>query len=241
MHGADRGHQQSGSTVVFVSHDMQAVSRLCDRAYWLDGGGSSRRGRARTSSPSTSAHPLGHGRRIGSTPSWRARLRAVEVGFGSVRAHRRISAGETIGSIDVHEPSASRSTGWSAIHRVGAAVPEDQAHDQRGDRRLQRARHRSAWHRAGGAGHYVTTAWIPAEPSQRGLPFSVDAGDRLARGGPKFANRRQSSRRVSFHVQDHGVGRRRDAAATRARSGRVRPLLEWSCDAGRRSDRRALA
>ena len=29
---------ESGRTVVFVSHDMQAIARLCDRAYWLDGG-----------------------------------------------------------------------------------------------------------------------------------------------------------------------------------------------------------
>ena len=29
---------ESGRTVVFVSHDMQAIARLCDRAYWLDSG-----------------------------------------------------------------------------------------------------------------------------------------------------------------------------------------------------------
>ena len=28
----------SGRTVLFVSHDMQAITRLCGRAYWLQGG-----------------------------------------------------------------------------------------------------------------------------------------------------------------------------------------------------------
>jgi lipopolysaccharide transport system ATP-binding protein len=30
--------RQNGQTVVFVSHSMQAVARLCERAYWLDSG-----------------------------------------------------------------------------------------------------------------------------------------------------------------------------------------------------------
>ena len=29
---------KSGRTVIFVSHDMQAITRLCNRAYWLEGG-----------------------------------------------------------------------------------------------------------------------------------------------------------------------------------------------------------
>ena len=33
----------SGRTVIFVSHDLQAVSRLCSRAHWLDGASGMRR------------------------------------------------------------------------------------------------------------------------------------------------------------------------------------------------------
>ncbi len=31
--------KQQGATILFVSHDMDAVQKLCDRAIWLDGGG----------------------------------------------------------------------------------------------------------------------------------------------------------------------------------------------------------
>ena len=30
--------RRSGTTIVFVSHDMAAVERLCDRAFWLEHG-----------------------------------------------------------------------------------------------------------------------------------------------------------------------------------------------------------
>ncbi len=44
----------SGRTVIFVSHDMGAITRLCGRAYWLEGGHVMAEDRRRASSRATS-------------------------------------------------------------------------------------------------------------------------------------------------------------------------------------------
>lgn len=75
---------ESGRTVLFVSHDMSAVTRLCGRAIWLNGGGLERDGDAK----SIVAEYLHEQSRVSAEKRWEAadapgnavaRLRAVKV------------------------------------------------------------------------------------------------------------------------------------------------------------------
>ena len=160
---------QSGRTVIFVSHQMQAVSRLCDRAILMDKGevvldGPSERGR-RPLPPDG----LGGGlaprrgpisrRRPGDE---RVRLRAVRVVAGRGGGRR----------VDVRRPVGIE-IGFTVLAAATRRCSRRSRSSTAGRRRLQRARHEPALAGAGRPGDYVSTAWIPGNLLNEGL-YTVD-------------------------------------------------------------------
>ncbi len=173
----------SGRTVVFVSHQMQTLARLCDRAILLDGGEIVRDG----SSDEVVAYYL---QSVSGTPSRRtwpdletapgnehARLREVRV----VDEH-----GELADSVDVRAAGRHR----DHVHRPQRrrrAVSEDQGLRPRGRHGVQRSRHHRRLGRCRGP---------------RGLHVHGVDTRQLPQRGPVHRGRRRGQRRCEGrHVQ----------------------------------------
>jgi lipopolysaccharide transport system ATP-binding protein len=215
---------QSGRTVLFVSHDMQAVSRLCDRAYWLESG------RVVADGPSEDIVAEYLQGRSGSGAAIRF-LPGKQPGTPSGRiAGVRVvdAAGESVSSVDVQE-RVGIEIEWVVEQPTELApLPKIKLIDQRGTVVFNALDTDPRWHEPAPPGHYVTTAWIPGNLLNEGF-VSVDASI-VALGGPKFANLVNLPGAVAFHVQDAGSGDSSRGRYTGSLQGAVRPLLEWSCE-----------
>ena len=119
----------TGRTVLFVSHNMQAMTQLCDRAILLDGGevvaGRAERG-GRHALPSVRARQRLAARRAGSESAPgddRVRLRSVRVVDED---------GQLIDTVDVRRAGRDRARA-SACSVTRADLPEDQGARPAGD------------------------------------------------------------------------------------------------------------
>ena len=194
----------SGRTVVFVSHSMQAIAQLCERAIWLDGG------RVAGDGPSSDGRGLPAGRtrvglesRVGraTTPPGNDSCGfAMRASSRTARKLRPSMSGA---------PSGSRSASPSLRGRA-AGLPQDQA--RRPARRcgVQRPRYERA---VAGATHRASTSRPPGsrESPQRG-PDDVHVAI-ASLGAPKLVPQPGTYDTLSFHVQDPGEGDRREASS----------------------------
>ena len=212
----------TGRTVVFVSHQVQAVAQLCDRVLLIDEGRIVRDG----PSAEVVAHYLQSATGTSSTPDM--------VGRGGARGRSRPPA-----------LGARRPPGW----RDGGLRGRARARGRRDD--LQRAATRAAVVAkikvvAGGQiafnamdvgprsrepaqpGDYVTTAWIPGNFLNEGL-VTVDAAV-CSIDSPKLHHHVSIHEAVSFHVQDPLEGDSSRGTFTGQWRGVVRPLLDWTTE-----------
>jgi lipopolysaccharide transport system ATP-binding protein len=213
----------SGRTVLFVSHDMQAVSRLCDRAYWLE------KGRVVLDGPSESVVAQYLQGRSGSGAE---RVWPVGEGPGSARGRivrtRIVDAdGHTRNAVDVRE-RVGIEIDWAVEEPSAVPIfPKIKLTNQRGEVIFNALDTDERWHGIASPGRYVSTAWIPSHLLNEGF-VSVDVAI-VSLGMPKLANVVNIPAVISFHVQDVGD----DGASSKGRytgqvKGVVRPLLEWT-------------
>ena len=172
---------ESGRTVLFVSHNMQAIAQLCDRTILLDDGRVVRDG----PSADVVAYYLQAGHGTGSTRRWDdaddapgddlVRLRSVRVSSRTAtRSTRPMSA------IRSGSRSASR-----VLRHGDAGLPEDQGLRPAGRRRFNALDTSPRWHDSAPPGEYVSTAWIPANLLNEGLDHGRRRGS-CSLGAPKL-------------------------------------------------------
>jgi lipopolysaccharide transport system ATP-binding protein len=211
----------SGRTILFVSHNMQAVNQLCDRAILLEGGGVTHEGQ-----PSDVVTRYLHSTQgSGSHSVWDdesapgndlVRLRSVRV----VDEH-----GNTVDTADVR-----RSIGIEIVFRVlrsGRPVfPKIKMHDRQGDIAFNAMDTSPRWDDPSDPGEHAATAWIPGNLLNEG-PASVDVAV-CSLNAPKLRQHAAAYRAVSFQVYDPGDGDSARGRFTGELRGSVRPLLEWT-------------
>ena len=118
----------SGRTVVFVSHQMQAVAQLCDRAIWLDHGQVEREGPA----SDIVAEYLQAGYGAGSRRDWTDRSTAPGDDLVRLRSVRVVQDGEERAAVDVREPVGIEIR--IEVLRPGEPLfPKIKVYDSRGD------------------------------------------------------------------------------------------------------------
>jgi len=214
---------QSGRTVLFVSHNMQAVSQLCDRAIWLE------RGRIVEEGPSSTvvADYLQSGHGVGASKEWPDLATAPGDDLVRLRSVRVLQDGEERGATDVRRPVALEIV--FVVLRDGEPVfPKIKVYDNRGEVAFNAMDTSSRWHDPTTPGEYVSTAWIPGNLLNEGAT-TVDVMI-ASLHAPKPQPHASVHSAVVFHVQDPGVG---DSARGRFLGqwqGVVRPLLEWTAD-----------
>ena len=220
---------REGRTVLFVSHNMGAVTRLCQECLWLDGGRLFRRGPATDVVREYLAGVGGElAERVWST---------AEEGTDAGRvAFRRIAALDPAGAV-----LSTASVGDPIEVRVEYEVREPTAlsvqlmlFNEDGVHVLTSAdNHDAEWHgRTRPAGRYSSSCWLPAHFLAEGRHLvSVRLADPSLKSKRAFSTAEHA---IAFEVFDPMDGTSVKGDATRATwPGVVRPLLRWStCPVG---------
>ena len=215
----------NGRTVLFVSHNMQAVAQLCDRVILMERGGIAMDG----PSADVVAHYLQTSAGAGSSHVWDDVETAPGDDLVRLRSVRIVdSDGETVDYVDVREP-----VGVEIAFRVlrdGPPVLPKLKLVADGRIAFNAMDVDPRWNGPSPPGEYVATAWIPGNLLNEGL-MSIDAAVCSIRS-PKLHHHVSVYEAVSFHVQDPAEGDSARGTFTGQWRGVVRPLLEWTCERG---------
>jgi lipopolysaccharide transport system ATP-binding protein len=215
----------TGRTVVFVSHNMQTINQLCDRALWIDGGTIIEDGDpAAVVTHYLKSAMYASGAHI-SWPDDESAPGDDLVRLLSVRVVDEV--GNTVETTDVREPVGIEIR-FRVLQSGPAVFAKIRVLDARGTpgfNALDTARHAD---QSSKPGVYDSTAWIPANLLTEGTT-KVDAAVCSLRA-PKLHQRAARYEAVSFTVFDPGAGDSARGRFTGQLSGAVRPLLEWTVD-----------
>jgi lipopolysaccharide transport system ATP-binding protein len=215
----------SGRTVLFVSHQMQAVSQLCDRAIQLREGGIVDEGPA----GEVVARYLQTAGGTSSHVSWPDDDTAPGDGVVRLRSARvALEDGSTADAVDVRQPVGIE-IGFSVLHRGDFPVfPKIKVLNGEGQIAFNALDTSPRWHEPAEPGHYVSTAWIPGNFLNEGHTSVEVAVCSVA--GTTLYPRASVYDAIAFHVQDSGEGDTARGFFTGQLRGVVRPLLEWTTD-----------
>jgi len=211
----------TGRTVVFVSHQLQAVAQLCDRAILLDEGRIVRDG----PSEEVVAHYLQTAAGAGSSRTWPDLENAPGDELVRLRSARVVGAdGSTIDYVDVREPVGIEIR-FTVLEDGPPVLPKIKV-VAGGQIAFNAMDVDPRWYEPSPPGDYVATAWIPGNYLNEGL-VTVDPAI-CSIDSPKLHHHASVWEAVSFHVQDPGEGDSSRGTFTGQWRGVVRPLLEWA-------------
>jgi lipopolysaccharide transport system ATP-binding protein len=212
-----------GRTVVFVSHQLQAVAQLCDRAILLD------EGRIVIDGPSSEvvAHYLQTATGTSSIQTWDDEANAPGDDLVRLRSVRITRAdGETADFVDVREPVGVELV-FTVLGDGPPVVPKIKL-SSGGQIIFNAMDVDPRWHEPSAPGEYVTTAWVPGNFLNEGL-VTVDAAV-CSIDSPKLHHHVSVHEAASFHVQDPLEGDSSRGIFTGQWRGVVRPLLDWTLE-----------
>jgi lipopolysaccharide transport system ATP-binding protein len=212
-----------GRTVLFVSHNMQAINQLCDRAILLESGSVAADGPA--SEVVTQYLRSAHG--TGSRIEWPDET-APGDDLVKLRSVRVVDEdGETIDACDVRRP-----VGVEIVFRVlrdGPAVfPKVKVHGPHGEIAFNAHDVSPRWNDPSPPGTYAATAWIPGNFLNEGTA-RVDVGV-CSIYAPKLYQHAARYDAVGIYVYDPGDGDSARGQFVGELRGSVRPLLDWSAE-----------
>jgi lipopolysaccharide transport system ATP-binding protein len=212
---------QEGRTVLFVSHNMPAVTRLCERVILLDEGRLLRDGPAHEV---TSAY-LTSGLGTTAAREWRNPAKAPAGDVARLCAVRvRTEYGQISEVMDIRQPVRVEME-YDVLRSGYVLSPYFDFYTEAGVHAFSAVDLDPAWgRRSRPTGRYVSTAWIPGNLLSEGTLF---VGVGLATLAP---NVHQWSIRdaVAFQVVDSHDGDSARGGWTDSFGGAVRPLLKWS-------------
>jgi lipopolysaccharide transport system ATP-binding protein len=214
----------TGRTVVFVSHNMQTINQLCERALWLEGGKIVEDG-----DPSTVVtHYLHSAYGSGSRISWPDDESAPGDDLARLLSVRAVDEdGETLDTIDVRR-SVGIEIGFRVLREGPPAFAKIKVHDRQGDIAFNAMDTAPQWESSSTPGLYLSTVWIPPNLLNEGTT-SVDVAV-CTLHAPRLHQRAASYDAVSFFVVDPGDGDTARGRFTGQLRGVVRPLLEWTTE-----------
>jgi lipopolysaccharide transport system ATP-binding protein len=214
----------TGRTVLFVSHNMQTINQLCDRAIWLEGGKIIEDG-----DPSdVVTHYLHSSHGSGSRISWPDDESAPGDDLVRLLSVRAVDEdGETIDTIDVRR-AAGIEIGFRVLRDGPPVFAKIKVHDRQGDIAFNAMDTTPQRYDSHSPGKYVSTAWIPPNLLNEGTT-NVDVAVCTLRA-PKLLQRTAWYDAVSFSVFDPGDGDTARGRFTGQLRGVVRPLLEWTTE-----------
>jgi lipopolysaccharide transport system ATP-binding protein len=227
--GRMRSIGESDRTVLFVSHDLAAVGRLCSRVLVFDAG------RLVDDGPPEQVIPgfLHEAWELATGRTWSeeeapggaaVRLRAIRVVDGEGKPTR---------VVDVREPA-----GIEMVFEVRAAVepfaPWITLHNDRGEDVFSSMDVAPRWRSRPERGRYRATMWIPPHLLNEGSHL-VSLSLRTEQPRGQALHHAQAHEAIAFQVIDPGDGTTARGLHTGRWPGPVRPLLEWDVEHDRPS------
>jgi lipopolysaccharide transport system ATP-binding protein len=216
-----------GRTVLFVSHQMQVLARLCDRAILL------REGRVVQDGPSEQvvAHYLQAEGGAGSRRAWPDLATAPGGKRVRIREVRVVDEqGQLANSVDIRRPVGIEIS-FTLLRDDVAVFPRLKVVDREGNNAFTTVDANPVWGERPAIGDYVCTAWIPGNLLNEGL-YTVEPGISSlgAIGTDKLVHQARVPDAVAFHVHDPGEGDTSKGGYAGQFRGAVRPLLEWTTE-----------
>ena len=210
---------ESGRTVIFVSHDMQSITRLCRRVIWLKGGELKSDGEAK--------HVVGEylheQSRTGAEKIWDA---ASAPGNDTVRlraARVRDDTGGVTSSIDIRRPVAIEIE-YEVTKPGKVIVPSVQLNNEQGAAIfVSHDWSDASRHSARETRIYTSTVKVPANLLSEGTVFVTVAAATHRPHEIHFTERDA----VTFNVIDSPDGDAARGDLAGPIPGAVRPMLEW--------------
>jgi lipopolysaccharide transport system ATP-binding protein len=222
---------RGGRTVIFVSHSMPAIARLCSRALLMHNG------QLVADGPSDEVVARYLQGEVGS-PSLRSwepdaapgddlvRLREVAVVDGG---------GETVESTDVRDPVGIRFE-FDVLAFGAPIVPQIMVTNEQGLHCFNAFDTNPRWHEPTPPGRHTVTAWLPGNLLNEGL-MSVTVFLSTLTSGRTIQHVLERDI-VSFHVTDPVEGDSSKGTWAGQWGGAVRPLLLWTPESSLRQDER---
>jgi len=215
---------EAGRTVLFVSHNMQAVAQLCGRVIWLDAGRIVEDGQ----SAEVVARYLQSGHGSGSRREWPDLASAPGDDLVRLRSVRVLQDDAEAAAVDVRRPVGIE-IGFTVLRAGGEPVfPKLKIVNQQGDVAFNAMDTSARWSEPAPPGDYLSTAWVSGNLLNEGLA-TVHVGI-CSLGGAKLRPHAGWNDAVSFHVQDPGDGDSARGRFTGQWQGVVRPLLDWTTE-----------
>jgi homopolymeric O-antigen transport system ATP-binding protein len=221
----DKMHEirNQGRTILFVSHNMAAVTRLCNRAILLEKGCITDRGPA---NDVVNAY-LGSTWKVTSEREWLDMDQAP--GNDVVRLLRvrvRTEAGETSDSVNIQEPIGIELT-YKLLQAGQILTPRVDVLNEQGIHLFSSHDVSDAWRRQPRpAGRYESTIWVPGNFFAEGN-LVINAS--LMSHYPATMIHVHESQVVTFQVVDNG-GESARGDYVGPIPGLIRPLLRWTTD-----------
>ncbi len=216
---------QQGRTVLFVSHNMQTIAQLCDRAILLDEGQVVRDG----PSEEVVAYYLQSEHGTGSERYWRDLATAPGDDLVRLRSVRILQDGEVAPTVDVRRPVGIE-IGFTVLRRGQPVFPKLKLRDAQGNTAFNALDLSPRWSEPADPGDYAATAWVPGNYLNEGL-IGVEVAV-CSLGGAKLLPHASRWDAISFHVHDPGEGDSARGMFAGQLKGVVRPLLEWTSEEG---------
>ena len=166
--------REHGRTILFVSHNMQAITRLCERAVLISGGTIQQDG----SAADTAGTYLLSSFRASGERTWSERSSAP--GDSVVRLRRvriRSEAGDTVESVSIRDQFGLEIV-YDVLQDVALLVPSIQVHDESGTCVFTTQDLDPEWRgKVRPSGTFTAVAWIPGNLLSEGaLLVSVSLG-----------------------------------------------------------------
>ena len=209
-----------GRTVIFISHDMTAINRLCKRAILIDEGRIMKHGLAHE----VVNFYLNSGQNTPGSREWTdpekapcndiVRLRTVRIGT---------KGGEIVDVVDIRKPFCIEME-YDVLKSDYILYPCYHLSNGEGVLAFITSDTDPAWRRRPrAAGRYISTAWIPGNLLSEGRYYIGAGVDSIAPVVNYFVEKDI----VAFQVVDHMEGDSARGDWGGAWGGIVRPLLEW--------------
>jgi lipopolysaccharide transport system ATP-binding protein len=218
---------RSGRTVLFVSHDMQAITRLCSRVIWFREGGIVADGETRH----VISDYIHEQSRTGAERSWDD----IETAPGNASARlRRVrvigSEGPASATIDIRKRVGIEMT-FESLGDGKMLVPSFQFNNEQGTCLF--VSHDWTGGRVRQKGVYKSTVWIPGNYLAEGQIFVTAGMASHAPAETHFAARDA----VTFTVIDSTEGGTARGDLAGPMPGVVRPMLDWETTSGQAGDK----
>jgi lipopolysaccharide transport system ATP-binding protein len=214
----------TGRTVLLVSHNMQAINQLCDRAILLEDGQIAMDG---VSSEVISRY-LHSVSSTGSGHTWPDDESAPGDDLVRLRAVRVVDeSGSALDAADVRQTLGIEIT-FKVLQPGRAVFPKLKLWGPQGEMAFNALDTSPVWHPPTPPGEYTSTAWIPANLLNEGTA-SVDVAV-CSLHAPKLYQHAAAYGAVAFNVYDPGDGDSARGKFTGQLRGAVRPLLEWTTE-----------